>query len=158
MSNTKNPYKSRPFGVSVLIFLQIFLGLNGLFGGGAFILAPDGHLIKMPFSHLKNTPFSSFRIPGLLLFVFLGFYPLLVAYCLSRKPAWRWPDALNPFRRIHWSWAASLSVGFTAVIWIIVQIQWIPVGFLHLFILCWGILIILFTLFPNVRRYYLNKA
>ena len=93
---------SRPFTVWVLIFLQAFLGLNGLLGGGAFLLAPDGHLLQMPFSHLKNTPFSSFLIPGLLLFLFLGVYPIAVAYSLWRRPAWRWPDALNPFKQLHY--------------------------------------------------------
>ncbi|RPI90911.1 MAG: hypothetical protein EHM40_17195 [Chloroflexi bacterium] len=150
----KTHIKSRPFAVSALIFLQIFLGLNGLLGGGAFLLAPDGHLLQMPFSHLQNTPFPDFLIPGLLLFMFLGLYPIAVAYSLWKQPAWRWPDTLNPFKQIHWSWAGSLAAGVIAMIWIIVQIQWIPAGFLHIFIVSWGILILLVTLMPSVRRYY----
>jgi len=151
MQQRANP---RPFIGWVLIFLQAFLGVNGLIGGGAFMLAPDGHLLQMPFSHLKNTPFPDFLIPGLLLFAFLGVYPIVVAYCLWRQPAWRWPAVLNPFKQSHWSWAASLSVGVIAMIWIIVQIQWIPVGLLHVFIFGWGVLIVLVTLLPAVRRYY----
>jgi len=150
----KNQANSRPFALSVLIFLQIFLGLNGLLGGGAFLLAPDGHLLQMPFSHLKNTPFSDFLIPGLLLFMFLGVYPIAVAYGLWRKPAWHWPDFLNPFKQTHWSWAGSLAAGVIAMIWIIVQIQWIPIGFLHIFIFSWGILILLVTMLPMVQNYY----
>ena len=72
----------RPLASWVLIFLQFFLGLQGLFGGGAFLLAPDGSLIQMPFSHLENTPFADFFIPGLLLFLFLGIYPIVVGYSL----------------------------------------------------------------------------
>ena len=146
----------RPFAVSALIFLHIFLGLNGLAGGLAFVLAPDGHLLQMPFSHLRNTPFSSFLIPGLLLLFFLGVYPLAVAYSLWKRPAWRWPDALNPFKWTHWSWAASLAAGVIAIIWIVVQIQWIPVGFLHVFIFGWGTLILVVTLLPPVRRYFVR--
>lgn len=152
----KNP-SSRPFAVSALIFIQIFLGLNGLLGGGAFLLAPDGHILQMPFSHLKNTPFRDFLVPGLLLFVFLGLYPMAVAYGLWKQPGWSWPDALNPFKRIHWSWAGSLAAGVIAIIWIIVQIQWIPVGFLHVFILGWGILILVVTLMRSVRQYYVRE-
>lgn len=146
--------KARPFASAHLIFLQAFLGVQGLYGGSALLLAPDGSLLGMPFSHLKNTPFTSFLIPGLLLFVFLGLYPIAVAYSLWKRPAWRWPDAINPFKATHWSWAASLAAGVIAMIWIVVQIQWIPLGFLHFFIFGWGVLILVVTLLPVVRRYY----
>ncbi len=145
---------ARPFAVSLLIFLQAFLGLNGLVGGVAFLISPSGELLQMPFSHLQKTPFSDFFIPGLLLFAFLGAYPVAVAYSLWRVPAWRWPNTINPFRRIHWSWAGSLAAGVIAMIWIVVQVQWIPLGFLHIFIFTWGALIVLNTLLPVVRRTY----
>ncbi len=144
----------RPFASSLLIFLQAFLGIQGLYGGIAFLLAPDGSLLGMPFSHLKNSPFTSFFIPGLLLFLFLGVYPLADAYGLWKRPDWHWPDALNPFKSTHWSWAGSLAAGVIALVWIVVQIQWIPLGFLHYFIFGWGLLIIIVTLLPVVRRYY----
>jgi hypothetical protein len=155
----QSPGKPRPPLVAyILIFLQTFLGLNGLAGGGAFILAPDGSLLKMPFSHLKNTPFSSFLIPGVLLLLFLGVYPLGVAYSLWKRPGWRWPAALNPFKGIHWSWADSLAAGVIALVWITVQIQWIQPGFLHAFIFGWGILILIVTLLPGVRQYYKRES
>jgi len=44
----------------MLILLQVLLAVGALAGGGAFILAPDGHLIQMPIGHLKNTPFPDF--------------------------------------------------------------------------------------------------
>ncbi len=145
--------KSLPLTVKVLIFLHVFLGFNGLVGGIPFMLAPDGHLLQMPFSQLKNTPFSSFFIPGVLLTIFLGLYPLAAAYALWKLPAWRWPDAINPFKAYHWSWAGSMAAGVIAVIWILVQIQWIQVGVLHIIILTWGILILIVTLLQGVRAY-----
>ncbi len=144
----------RPLVASVLICLHIFLGLNGLYGGGAFVLAPDGSLLKIPLSYLQGSPFHNFFIPGLLLLAFLGLYPLAVAYSLWKRPAWGWPEAINPFKQRHWSWAASLAAGAIAVVWILVQVQWIPSSFLQTFILGWGVLILLFTLLPGVRRYY----
>ena len=143
-----------PLTIKILILMQVFLGLNGLLGGGLFLLAPDGHLLQMPFSHLKNTPFSDFLIPGLLLFMFLGVYPIAVACSLWRKPTWHWPDFLNPSKQTHWSWAGSLAAGLIAMIWIIVQIQWIPIGFLHILIFSWGILILFVTMLLMVWRYY----
>jgi hypothetical protein len=153
----QNQTNSRPFMVWILIFLQVLLGLNALLGGGAFILAPDGHLLQMPFSHLKNTPFSNFLIPGVLLFTFLGLYPIAVGYSLWKRPAWRWPDNLNPFKQIHWSWVGSLASGAIAIIWILVQIQMIPVGFLHVLIFGWGVVLMIITLLPTVRQYYRLK-
>ena len=144
---------SRPFSVSALFFLQIFLGLNGLMGGGAFLIAPDGRLLQIPVSYLNNTPFHNFLIPGLLLFMFLGVYPMFIAFSLWKQPVWRRPDLLNPFKQYHWSWTGSLTAGVIAMIWILVQIQWIPVGFLHIFVFSWGVLILLVTLLPVVRRY-----
>lgn len=145
--------KSLARAVKVLILLEVFLGFNGLVGGLPFMIAPDGHLLQMPFSHLKNAPFSSFFIPGVLLTIFLGLYPLAAAYALWKLPDWRWPDAINPFKAFHWSWAGSLAVGVIAVVWIIVQVQWIPVGALHIFILLWGLLILIVTLLRDVRAY-----
>lgn len=150
----QNDTNSRPFTVWILILLQVLLGLGALGGGGAFLLAPDGHLIQMPISNLENTPFSNFLIPGVLLFTFLGVYPMVVAYGLWRRFTWHWADILNPFKQIHWSWAGSLTVGGILIIWITVQIQMISVGFLHILYFCWGVLLLFMTLLPNVRRYY----
>jgi hypothetical protein len=106
----------------------------------------------------KNSD-SSFlsKFPGLLLFCFLGIYPLMIAYSLYKQPGWRWPQVLNPFKQIHWSWAGSISVGVITMIWIIVQIQWIPLGFLHIFVFAWGVLILIVTLSTGVRMYCTQK-
>ncbi len=127
--------------------------MNALIGGGAFLLAPDGHLLQMPISHVQKTPFSDFLIPGALLFTFLGVYPIFAAISLWMKPAWRWPEVVNPFRQSHWSRAASLTAGLIAMIWIIVQVQWIPIGFLHIFVFIWGAAILGVTLLPDVYGY-----
>jgi hypothetical protein len=155
MSEQRAP---RPLIVKVLIFLEAFLGINGLIGGIPFMLAPDGHLLQMPFSHLKNTPFPDFFIPGVLLTIFLGLYPLAAAYSVWKQARWGWPEAINPFKQYHWSWAGSLAAGVIAIIWILVQIQWIPLGFLHVFILMWGILILIVTLLQGVRQYSRRPA
>jgi hypothetical protein len=105
---------------------------------------------------LAGSPFSSFLIPGILLFVFLGLYPLAVAFSLWKRPDWRWPAVVNPWKHVHWSWAASLAVGVIGVIWIIVQVQWISFSFLQVLILGLAVLIILLTLMPEVYRYYIH--
>jgi hypothetical protein len=81
-TNESSQVRRRSFSGWLLILLQVLLAVGAIFGGGAFLLAPDGHLIQMPLSHLKNSPFSDFLIPGLFLFTFLGIFPLAVAYSL----------------------------------------------------------------------------
>ena len=143
-----------PIEVKMLIFLIAFLAFSALIPGAAFILAPDGHLIRMPLSNLVNSPFSDFFIPGVLLFVFIGLYPSAVAFSLWKRPAWRWPYTITPFRRFHWSWAAALAVGVILIIWIITEVQFMEVGFLHILYFVWAVLILLLTLLRKVREYY----
>jgi hypothetical protein len=144
----------RPKVVWLLIGMQVFLAIGALSGGGAFILAPDGHLIQMPFSHLQKSPFPNFLIPGILLFVFLGIYPLLIAYSLWKQPGWHWLNFINPFKHIHWSWAGSLAAGVIVLVWITVEIFWVPFGFAHIFFLVYGVVLTGVTLLPNVRINY----
>jgi hypothetical protein len=150
MSETK---PARPFLVWLLIVLQLLLGVGALGGGGQFIAAPDGSIINMPISVLQNSPFKNYLIPGLILFVFVGLFPVAVAYSLWKLPAWRWPNAINPFKKMHWSWAASLAAGAIVLIWITVEVQFMTPVFIHFFYLGWGIVLILLTLLPAVRRY-----
>ena len=77
-----------------------------------------------------------------------------MAYCLWRQPAWGWPDAINPAKKYHWSWAASLAAGAIALIWITVQVFMLrSVAFLHVLYFLWGWALIGITLTPAVRRY-----
>lgn len=150
--------KSRPFFVNLLILLHILLAIGAIGGGGVLILAPDGSLMGMPVSLLENSPFSDFLIPGLILFIINGLYPLVVAYSLWRLPAWRWPDAINPFKQTHWSWAASLVVGTILVIWITVQVQFVPYSPLQTIYFGWGVVTVALTLLPTVRHYCRREA
>lgn len=154
----KNPTTHRSLLVWVLIMLQFLLGVGAAICGGLLILAPDGHLMRMPLYMLSNTPFATFLLPGILLFTFVGIYPLTVAYSLFARPAWSWPDWVNPFKYMDWAWAASLAAGVIVIIWIWVQmLMFGTVHFLHVLYLGWGGTIILLTLHPTVRRSYLRS-
>jgi hypothetical protein len=147
--------RKRPLADRVLIALLLLLGVSALIPGAMLMLAPDGHLLQMPMSNLKEAPFKDYFIPGLLLFCFIGVFPVLVAYGLWRMPSWNWPDLVNPFRHQHWSWAGSLAAGVILIIWITVQVYLIKsVAFLHYLYWGWGALLILVTLLPAVRRYH----
>jgi hypothetical protein len=89
------------------VVLEVFLGLGALFGGGAFILAPDGHLLGMPTKLLTGSPFTSYLVPGIVLFTFIGIAPLLAAAMTVRR------QAFAPI--------AAVAVGLTLIGWISVE-------------------------------------
>jgi hypothetical protein len=149
----------RPFTAWLLIVLHTLLGVGAVASGGALMAAPSGRLMQMPLSMLDTTPFSNFLIPGVILFLLIGVYPLAVAYGLWKRPGWRWPDRINPFKQIHWSWAGSLAAGVILVIWIVVEVLMLrEVVFLHVLCFCWGIATLILTLLPAVRRHYTLSA
>ena len=115
--------------------------------------APDGSIIHMPLSIIASSPFTSFFLPGLILFTFVGLFPVAVAYSLLMKPSWNWPNALNPFKKLHWSWAASLASGVIVIIWITVEVQFMSVAGIHVVYWVWGLALIALTLLPAVRKY-----
>lgn len=148
--------KERPFAVTLLYILLIFLGVGAIVGGGMLIVDPSGDLMKMPTSLLVRSPFSDFLIPGILLLVIFGLFPLLVFYALIKRPQWAWADTLNPFKAIYSFWALSLYVGFGQIIWIMVQTYMLnSVGIVHLIYMSLGLLIQAVTLLPSVQRYFL---
>ena len=89
------------------VVLEIFLGLGALFGGGALILASDGHLLGMPITLLAGSPFTSFLVPGIILFTFVGIAPLLAAAMTMRR------QAFAPI--------AAVAVGLTLIGWVSVE-------------------------------------
>jgi hypothetical protein len=107
--------------------LEIFVGLGALFGGGQFIVAPDGHLLGMTVNTLAGTPFHSFLVPGLLLFSFVGVGPLVAAAITARR------QAIAPL--------AALGVGLTLMGWITVEMVMMA-GFTSLL---WALYLVLGT-------------
>ena len=63
----------------------------------------------MPLSVLEGSPFGDFLVPGLILLVVLGLFPLVVLYGLSR--------------RYQWAWWLAVAVGVGLVIWITTEVS-----------------------------------
>lgn len=145
--------------VFVLLVLHVILGLGAIGGGVMLIADPSGEKMGMPLSVLERTFFSSYLIPGILLLLIFGVFPLLVAYALRRQPDWRIAEAVNPYSdELHPAWALSLYVGFGQIIWITVQTYMMnAVAAVHLGYMALGLLILIVTLLPSVRSYCLKK-
>lgn len=151
--------KSIPAAAIVLIILHAVLGLGALGGGAMLIFDPTGDAMGMPLSMLERTFFPSFLIPGILLLLIFGVFPLIVAYAIWRQPHWKTIEAINPYRNdLHPAWALSLYVGFGQIIWITVQTYMMnAVHIVHLGYTTLGLIILIVTLLPSVRTYLLKN-
>ena len=143
----------RPKALYVLTGLLVFQGISALFGGFMLIGDPTGGWLQMPLAALDGTPFGDYLIPGLILFLVLGVYPLVVAHALGRKAPWRPRSGLEGLTGMHWAWLASLSVGVVLVVWIFVE--GLMIGFDHplqVIYLLLGLVLIWLALLPAIRR------
>ncbi|NIV14757.1 MAG: hypothetical protein GWN62_26845 [Aliifodinibius sp.] len=135
--------KSRPVSVYLPVALMAFQSISGLCGGIGLVLDPSGEALQMPITWLEGSPFNDYLIPGLILLIVLGFIPLIVLFGL--------------WRQSHWSWFGALFVGVALLIWIGVEILIIgyhsqpPLQFIYGSV---GVIILVFTLMPTVRKFY----
>jgi hypothetical protein len=95
----------------------------------------------------------NFLIPGIILFVFNGLLPLLVAVGLFFKPPWIFFNRINIYKGKHWAWAYSLYSGIITIVWIIVQQLLTDYFVFQPIVALIGLLIIVFTLMPRVMSY-----
>ncbi|MFC1636470.1 hypothetical protein ACFL5Z_16695 [Planctomycetota bacterium] len=148
----------RPLTLWPLLFLLVFLGLGGLYGGIAMLIDPTGGLLQLT-EALPLLPVSDYILPGLFLLVVMGLAPLFLIYALLARPGWAWAEALSRWSGHHWAWTGTLALGITLAVWLVVQ--GLLIGFeaaIQYITAINGFLIILFALTPGIRRFYANEA
>lgn len=91
-----------------VIGLEVLLAIGALAGGAILFLSPDGSAFGMPLSLLEHAGFRSFRIPGLILLVVNGLFPLVSAVAI--------------LRRLPWAAHSVMAVGVLLVGWISIQV------------------------------------
>ena len=69
----------------VAIVLLFFLAFGALYGSWIMMSDPGGEKFQWSTQLLKGTPFSDFFIPGLLLFICNGVFPLVVIFLIILK-------------------------------------------------------------------------
>ena len=145
---------NRPVAVYVLCLLHLILGLNGILGGAALILEKDGALLGMQPGSLDGSPFPDFSMPGIILFLLLGYGPLFCSLSLYFQPHLKKAGRLNIYQGKYWGWTFSLFIGIILLAWIIVQQLYISYFWLQSLVLIWGVCIIILTLLPTVMKFY----
>lgn len=138
--------QARSTAVHVLLATLLLQGLSGTAGGIGLIADPTGSALGIPHEWLQGSPFSSYLVPGIVLLLVLGFFPLIVARAV--------------FFRRPWSWHASLFVSLALIIWIVVEILIIgyqPRPALQLIYGLLGVAMLALVLLPTVRHHLLGS-
>jgi hypothetical protein len=144
--------------VILLVLLVASVSLGAIYGGVNLISDPTGGSINFPKELLENSIFSSYLIPGLILFLFLGVFPLMLIFPLLFKPRWRFFDRLNIYLNHHWAWTLTLYTSIMLIIWIDVQIM--IIGYRSLLQGIFGLVgvaMLILTLLPSVKKYYVVR-
>jgi hypothetical protein len=151
MTETNN----RPWSAWILIILVLFQAVSAIYGGIMMILDPSGELMKMEPMAEKSIN-ESLLIPGFILALLLGVFPLMAFFGLIRKKDSKLFDTINVYKgEHHWAWTFSIYTGIMLVIWIAVQSQMVGGGhWLQTTYSLTGIAIIIAALLPPVKRWY----
>jgi hypothetical protein len=141
--------------VILLVALHLFLGIGAFFGGFGMILDPSGKSMGFPQELVDASPFGDLFIPGILLFIVNGLFPLFVLYSLLKRPSIDFLGLINYDKSQDWPWTLSYYVGFTLILWITFQVWFvITVDILHIIYLLYGLMIIFITNLPSIRNEY----
>jgi magnesium-transporting ATPase (P-type) len=153
-TNNQNQNMKRIFEIYILAFLLLFVATGAIYGGGSLILAPDGSMLKIDPNRLEMLPFTNFLIPGIILFLLLGIFPLVAIFGLFLRKDNRILNTFNIFSDKYWGWTFTLYTGIICVIWIVVQQLLTGYFILQPIIAGTGILIVIFCLVPRVQKFF----
>jgi len=147
--------KSKATEIYILIIVVALEAVGAIYGGISLMNDPSGESINLPVKLLEGTIFRSYMIPGVILFLLLGFFPLFLIFPLIFKPTWPVINKLNIYKSYHWAWTYSLYISIMLITWINIQMMILETGSVIQGIYgLLGIFILILTLSPRVKRYY----
>ena len=136
-----------------LLVIEAFVAVTAFAGGLALVLGavlPDlSTVISPPIGYLDGSPFASYLVPGLVLALGLGGVHAIAFALLWRRSAW--------------ARFAGAAAGYTALVWIFVQMTIIPFSFLQAVYFMagaieLGLVMLLLGLLPVTRSAGARKA
>jgi hypothetical protein len=134
----------RPRTLWALMALTAVQVIGAVAGGIGLVRDPINN-IGMSLSLLDGTPFHDYLIPGLILLIVVGLFPIvpLVGLAMRRR----------------WAWWLELAAGCGLIIWIVTEVALL--GFLpdagiglQIAMGLLGVLIVFFTLVHPTRRFF----
>ncbi|HEY4606765.1 MAG TPA: hypothetical protein VIH55_03875 [Acidimicrobiia bacterium] len=142
----------RPLGVQITEGLLILLGVTALAGGAALVLGLGDGETMAPLEWLEGLPLiNSWVVPGLVLGIGFGLGSLFVAYGMLRLPEWPWASFLERPSGHHWSWTATILIGLGHMVWITLELIYLPLSILHFVYGIVGIGLFTLPFIPSVR-------
>ena len=147
--------RTHPVAAIALIVCTVALGIGGLVGGIVFLIDPSGGELGLDTGLLDGTPIADYVIPGLVILIAFGLYPMLVAYGLIRRPHWGAFDWVERKTGDHWSWLGAVLLALGLMAWIGLEIAYIGVE-APIQVICGalGQVMLLLAMLPVVRRFY----
>lgn len=116
----------RPNSVRFALGLLVFLGVSAVGGGIGMVFGLGGESM-LPAEWLDSIPaVDSWLFPGLVLGLGFGIGSLIVAWGLARRPEWNWLRPLERATGLHWSWSATVAMGIAQMIWIGLELVYLP--------------------------------
>jgi hypothetical protein len=114
--------RHRPAGVLTTIAVLFFLGITAFAGGLALLLG-----FTPPAQWLDGVPvITSWVVPALVLGIGFGIGSLVTGYGVLRRPHWPVLDFVQRWTRHHWAWAATILIGLGHVVWIGLELIYLP--------------------------------
>ncbi|HEY4606764.1 MAG TPA: hypothetical protein VIH55_03870 [Acidimicrobiia bacterium] len=149
------PTKTRPASVVALISLLIFLGVTALAGGAAMVFGIGDGVVLPPADWLDGIPLiETWVLPGLVLGIGFGLGASFAAYGMLRLPRWDWASLVERPTGHHWSWIAALLLGLGQVMWISLELIYLPEpSWLNAMYGVVGLGLILLAIMPSVRSH-----
>jgi hypothetical protein len=143
----------RPATVKATIILLFFLGVTALGGGTAMVLGLGDENTMLPNEWLADIPLiDSWVVPGLVLGAGFGLGALVVGYGMTRRPRWTWLGRIEGATGRHWAWLATLVLGAGHLLWIALQLVFLPgASWLHLLYGAIGLSLVALPLTPSMR-------
>jgi len=136
--------------VVVIEAILFFLAVSAVAGGVGLIFGSE----MFPSEWLPDIPLiSSWLVPGLVLGVGFGIGSLVVGFGMVRRWRWRWLGLLERWTGEHWSWTATLAIGFAHMAWIGLELIYLPsYSWLQAIYGAVGIALFAMPWLPAVRR------
>jgi hypothetical protein len=127
MTTTVRTRQSQPLAERLTVALLVFLGVTAAAGGFVMTTGLGGEQVRPPREWLDGIPLlTSWVVPGLVLGLGFGLGSLVTAWGMARRLAWPWLGWVERRTGEHWSWLAAVALGVGQVVWIALELVYLP--------------------------------